>query len=1318
MPEASKFGRYVVEEEVARGGMGVIYRVRDPEMRRFLAMKVLISGLGDGRADDSSRHTNLTARFTDEAQLTGQLDHPGIIPVYDMGKDDEGRLFFTMRMVKGRTLEETFELVREGREGWTITRALGVLQKVCEAMAFAHDRGVIHRDLKPANVMVGRFGETYVMDWGLGKLVDEDEASQAAEQAAMQTVVSSTRKDESSRGRELETLEGDVMGTPAYMPPEQARGQTPRVGRRSDVYAVGAMLYHLLTGHAPYRPPGAGALPSRVLEQLLAGPPAPVEREAPSVPPELCAICEHAMAREPEARYAGMLELGEDLQAYLENRVVQAYGQGAIAEFRKWVQRNRAIAASLAALVAIVVAGLAAVSFVQTRAREQVEDKNRQLAETNVQLEAERTRTAEARDRAERNRERAVESEQLALASEREALWHSYVGNVGAALAALEIGSASEARRRLAACPEGLRGWEWAYLDQRADGSLRTLLGSETFVTTLAVSSAGSHVAAAGGMDGNSGQPDFAVRIWDHESGELVHELEGHEASLSGLAYSPAGDALISSDVRGNLRLWDVQSGEVIASAGGLGSRVAYHPEGRWIATAWYSVGRASLWDSYDLVEVGRRDLPAGTNAVRFSHDGRRLALAGVDDHIRILDLDLATVLDLDASREAGPANRARRAQEGSGPGVPGVHGVDFSPDGRRLVSASHDGFVRIWDLESGERLHLLRGHVSTVLAVAWHPRFDWIVSSDSSGSVRFWDAGTGRALDVLRGHDEHVHALGFSSLGDRLLTASRDRTVRVWDGQAGANDTLLDGLAYPNFAPYKLAFSPDGERIVWRRELEAFSVTDVRTGEDLASRWTPDAAAALAFSFANDGIWEGEGDGHLTRWDAETGQQTAALDADWFLICCAFLPDQGAALVGGVPRENGGALTIPALRRIDLASGDDLWSESLPMTPQRIRSSPDGTRCLVQGRALLGDDAGIACFDTSDGALLWQVWGSAELHGTQYFPDGKRFALTTFNGWDNTLFIHDAETGEVLDQFVGHAQPAHLSISPDGARIVTGNWDGTLSLWSPERGEILALPAHEGITMGVAFSPDGRTIASLGDDGVRRLWSATPVESRQTERGASARRRRWSVDARRRVDELLETRVHSAAVVEALEADRSLRPEQRDAAVLLARSDAADIRQVMARVAAIAMERDRPAGEYMAALEGTAIVSARLPDAEGVRGLWSRLTVEQERQFLEMSTVPALTALVQIRLGLYREALVSLESADLYHAQAFEWSSPLNELLAALAHHELGEAKAAAAAFDSAVVGLPVSTASLLADQLEIARALELEARELLGRE
>jgi serine/threonine protein kinase len=257
-----------------------------------------------------------------------------------------------MRLVRGRNLREIFDRVKEGDEGWSQTRALGVLLRVCEAMGYAHSKGVIHRDLKPGNVMVGRFGEVYVMDWGLARVIGrEDTKDPQLRPAAPKTVQIDTAR---AREREVDPLTplvttgGRILGTPSYMPPEQARGEVDKLDRRSDVYAIGAMLYHLLAGEAPYVPRGMRVSGHTIWKWVLDGPPKPLREPNPNVPPELEAICEKAMAREQDGRYADTMELAEDLRAYLEHGVVKAYESGALAVFRKWVERSRMAAAAIA----------------------------------------------------------------------------------------------------------------------------------------------------------------------------------------------------------------------------------------------------------------------------------------------------------------------------------------------------------------------------------------------------------------------------------------------------------------------------------------------------------------------------------------------------------------------------------------------------------------------------------------------------------------------------------------------------------------------------------------------------------------------------------------------------------------------------------------------------------------------------------------------------------------------------------------------------------------------------------------------------------
>ncbi|MCK5942680.1 MAG: serine/threonine protein kinase, partial [Planctomycetes bacterium] len=347
--------RYRLDGELARGGMGAILKAYDEDLRRDLAMKVMLDGKGGSGATPDQVDERSLARFLEEAQVTGQLDHPGIVPVHELGLDDGGRVYFTMQLVRGRDLDSVLPEIDAGDGEWTLTRALGVVLRVCEAMAYAHERGVVHRDLKPGNVMVGRFGEVYVMDWGLARVAGHDDGRDLRVREADPADADDGSGQPAS---ELRTMDGDVIGTPAYMAPEQARGEIDRVDARSDVYAVGAILYRLLTGSAPHMPRQGRRTTIEVLLAVRREPPEPIEQLRKGVPAELVAICDKAMARDPADRYQGMMALAADLRAYLEHRVVAAYETGAWAEARKWVRRNRAFAGALAVAATLLVAGL------------------------------------------------------------------------------------------------------------------------------------------------------------------------------------------------------------------------------------------------------------------------------------------------------------------------------------------------------------------------------------------------------------------------------------------------------------------------------------------------------------------------------------------------------------------------------------------------------------------------------------------------------------------------------------------------------------------------------------------------------------------------------------------------------------------------------------------------------------------------------------------------------------------------------------------------------------------------------------------------
>ncbi|MFO0984548.1 MAG: bifunctional serine/threonine-protein kinase/formylglycine-generating enzyme family protein [Planctomycetota bacterium] len=345
--------RYRIEKELARGGMGVVYRVFDRELRRRLAMKVVKPPADEDRAATNQR---MIDRFLEEAQITSQLQHPGIVPVHHVGLDEQGRVYFIMPLIRGRDLKQIFEMVFAGSDGWTLIKALHAMIRVCETVAFAHSKGVIHRDLKPSNVMVGRFGETYVMDWGLARAFGRPEQRDLRIRLEeSQTVIVHTDRHDSP-GSPLFTMDGEVIGTPSYMPPEQAQGRVDLLDKRSDVYSLGAILYHLLCKRMPYASTLEHLSPREILARVSEAPPTPLRELDRDLPEGLVAICEKAMARARAMRYQDALEMARDLEAYLGSRPIMAVPHRIGYLLKLAIKRNKPVATTALAAAALLIA--------------------------------------------------------------------------------------------------------------------------------------------------------------------------------------------------------------------------------------------------------------------------------------------------------------------------------------------------------------------------------------------------------------------------------------------------------------------------------------------------------------------------------------------------------------------------------------------------------------------------------------------------------------------------------------------------------------------------------------------------------------------------------------------------------------------------------------------------------------------------------------------------------------------------------------------------------------------------------------------------
>lgn len=348
----SAIDRYRFDGELARGAWGILHKVYDPDARRPLALKLALD-----------RGPSAT-RLLEEAQITAQLDHPSIVPIHEIGVDDRGRPYFTMKLVAGEDLRQVFDAVKRSERLWCRTRALLVLSKVCEAMIYAHGKGVVHRDLKPENIRVGSCGEVYVLDWGMARILCEPETTlpptkrKATEREGL--VFTDRHIGFGTPGAALMTSDGFFIGTPAYMAPEQVDAEYSAVGPVSDVYAVGAMLYELLTGEVPYCDHGRRLSPGRILEAVRSGPPTPIKELAPHVPDTLVTICERAMARQPDMRTASMRALGNEILAYLEKGVGFAESRGVLGACSQSSARKRRFLGTLA-LIVIVAAAITAV---------------------------------------------------------------------------------------------------------------------------------------------------------------------------------------------------------------------------------------------------------------------------------------------------------------------------------------------------------------------------------------------------------------------------------------------------------------------------------------------------------------------------------------------------------------------------------------------------------------------------------------------------------------------------------------------------------------------------------------------------------------------------------------------------------------------------------------------------------------------------------------------------------------------------------------------------------------------------------------------
>jgi WD40 repeat protein len=826
---------YEIVSELGRGGMGVVYKARHLALNRLVALKMILSGAHAG-ADE-------LARFRNEAEAVARVQHPNLVQIYEVG-EHEGRPYFALEYVDGQALD--FRLRAGQLEPNEAARLLEILARAVHAV---HQHGLVHRDLKPANILMTSTGVPKITDFGLAKRLD------------------------STLGK---TVTGDVLGTPMYMSPEQASGRVKQIGPATDIYALGTILYEMLTGRPPFRA-NSGI---DVVMMVANTEPQPPSKIRLKLPRDLETICMKCLEKNPARRYASALELADDLQRFQAGEPIKARPIGAVGLLLKWTRRHPAWATLFAVIVlgTLVLLGVGVSYHIHLQealqeARDKGEESRVRLVRLNEAQESLQKALQEARDKGEESRQRLV---RLNVAQGSTLLdagdWYGALVFFAEALRLDQGNPQREAMHRLRLgsvlhlCPEVRHVW---FHDKAIN-----------------------HVAfSPDGKQALTASDDHTARLWDVATGKPVGAALTHDDAVVHAAFSYDGQWVLTASSDGTARVWNAATGQPRTPPLRHGKPLydaAFSPDGTRVATCGQDE-RALLWDAASGAQLPIALAHFGPiNSVAFSPDGRWIATASEDLTARIWHADTG---------KPGPAVSHTEA----------LLWVCFRPDSLVFVTTSMDGTAQLWKTATGEAVGPPLVHNRAVVQASFSIDGKRVATSSDDHTARIWDAFTGQRLSPPVKHTSDVNMAVFSPDGQWLLTGGDDNTMRLWN-VASAEEVMpvfffTGSVETVAFSPSGLAMLAAGRggmaRLIGPRveHLHLLAVRDQKQGK---LNKVPPASQSSATSHNGKLLLQANNDNSATLHEASTGQVVGTpLHHGSKVVHVAFSPDDRHLLTG-----------------------------------------------------------------------------------------------------------------------------------------------------------------------------------------------------------------------------------------------------------------------------------------------------------------------------------------------------------------------------------------------------------------------------------